>query len=104
MADDQAAAQAVELVRALCDQLHAMTRRLARLERQGVTGTNGRASAAVRHEAAALRRDIHQAQFLIDRLERRYLNGNGHVQPRLPEQPRRSVARNQARPNPRLNS
>jgi hypothetical protein len=48
MADDQAAAQAVELVRALCDQLHAMTRRLARLERQGVTGTNGRASAAVR--------------------------------------------------------
>ena len=84
MADDQAAAQAVELVRALCDQLHAMTRQLARLERQGVTGTNGRASATIRREAATLRRDISKAQFLIDRLERRYLNGNGHAQPRRP--------------------
>jgi hypothetical protein len=74
-------AQAVELVRALCDQLHAMTRQLARLERQGVTGTNCPASAAVRYEAAALRRDIHEAQFLIDRLERCYLNGHGHASP-----------------------
>jgi hypothetical protein len=51
-------AQAVELVRALRDQVHAMTRQLARLERQAVTGTNFATSAAVRHEAAALRRDI----------------------------------------------
>jgi hypothetical protein len=90
MADDQAAAQAVELVRALRDQLHKMTRQLARLEREDVTGTNSRAS-AIRHEAAALRVDIGEAQFLIDRLERRYLNGNGHAHPRLPEQPRRSA-------------
>jgi hypothetical protein len=97
MADYQAVAQAVESVRALRDQLHEMTRQLARLERQGVTGTNGRESATIRHEAAALRRDISKAQFLIDGLERRYLNGNGHAQPRLPEQPRRSVARLQPR-------
>jgi hypothetical protein len=74
----------VELVRALCDQLHEMTRQLGWLERQDVTGTTSRAS-AMRCEAAALRRDIHEAQFLIDRLERGYLNGNGHAQPRLPE-------------------
>jgi hypothetical protein len=61
----------------LCDRLHEMTRRLARLERQGVTGTRGRTSASIRCEAAALRRDINKAQILIDRLERRYLNG-GH--------------------------
>ena len=86
--DAHDAAQAVELVRALCDQLHEMNRQLARLERQGVLGKNGRAS-AIRCEAAALRRDIHEAQFLIDRLRRRYLNGNPHAQPRVPEQPRR---------------
>jgi hypothetical protein len=92
-------AQAVELVRALCDQLHEMTRQLSRLERQGVTGTNARASATIRHEVAALRRDISKAQFLIDRLQRRYLNGNGHAQPRRPlEQPHRSTA---SAPSPR---
>ncbi len=61
----------MELVRALCDQLHEMTYRLAWLERQDVTGTNGRAS-AIRREAAALRVDISQAQFFIDRLQRHY--------------------------------
>jgi hypothetical protein len=60
--DDHDAAQAVELVRALCDQLHAMTRQLARLERLHVTGTSSRAS-AIRCEAAALRRDINEAQI-----------------------------------------
>jgi hypothetical protein len=94
--DERDAAQAVELVRALCDQLQEMTRQLARLERHRVTGTNGRAS-ALRCEAAALRRDINEAQILIGRLERHYLNGNGHAQRRLPQQPRRSVARRQPR-------
>jgi hypothetical protein len=79
--DEHDVAQAVELVRALCDQLHAMTRQLSRLERQGVTGTNGRALATIRREAAALRRDISKAQFLIDRLQRCYLNGNGRAHP-----------------------
>jgi hypothetical protein len=101
--DQRDAAQAVELVRALRDQLHKMTRQLARLKRQHVTGTDGRAS-AMRCEAAALRRDINEAQFLIDRLERRYLNGSWHAQPRLPEQSRRSVARNRAGQSPRLSS
>jgi hypothetical protein len=92
--DEHDVAQAVQLVRALCDQLHAMTRQLARLERQHVIGTSSWAP-ALRFEAAVLRRDISEARFLIDRLERRYLNGNGRAQPRLPEQPRRSVARSQ---------
>jgi hypothetical protein len=97
--DEHDAAQAVELVRALSDQLHEMTRQLSRLERRGVIGTNGRASATIRREAAALRRDISKAQFLIDRLERRYLNGNGHAQPRRPlEQPHHSTLRLQLRP------
>ena len=76
--DEHDAAQAVELVRALCDQLHDMTRQLARLERHGAAGRNTRGSAA-RYEAAALRRDIHEAQSLIERLERRY--GKRHVRP-----------------------
>jgi hypothetical protein len=34
----------------------------------------------MRLEAAALRRDIQEAQFLIDRLQRRYLNGDERTQ------------------------
>jgi len=85
-------AQAAELLRALHEQVHKMTQQLVRLERQHVTGTNS-AAWAIRYQAAALRLEISEAQILIDRLERRYLNGDGHAQPRLPEQPRRSVAR-----------
>ena len=69
-------AQAVELVRALRYELREMTTQLACVERQDVTVRNGRAC-AMRLEAAALRRDIHEAEFLIDRLQRRYLEGNG---------------------------
>jgi hypothetical protein len=64
-------AQAAEFVRALCHQLREMTTHLERIERQDVTGTNGRAC-AMRSEAAALRKDIREAQRLIDRLRRRY--------------------------------
>jgi hypothetical protein len=53
-----------------------MTYRLTWLEsHQDVTGTNGQAS-AIRREAAALRLDISEAQFFIDRLQRRYLSGD----------------------------
>ena len=76
--DECDAAQAAELARALRDQPNEMTRRLVRLERQHVSGTNSRAS-AIRCEAAALRLDINEAQILIDRLQLRYLNGNGHA-------------------------
>ena len=69
-------AQALELVGALRHQLQQMTTQLAWVERQDVTGTNGRAC-AMRMEAAALRRDIKEAQFHIDRLQRRYLSGGG---------------------------
>ncbi len=73
--DEVDAAQAVELIRALRDQLHQMTHQLAWLDRQDVTGTNSRAT-AIRPEAAALRRDINEAKVFIDRLQRRYLNSD----------------------------
>jgi hypothetical protein len=38
----------------------------------------------MRLEAAALRRDIKEAQVLIDRLQLRYLNSARHAQPRRP--------------------
>jgi hypothetical protein len=89
--DERSTAQAVKLVRALCDQLHEMTRELARLERQGVTATSRRAS-AIRQAAAALRRDINEAQILIDRLERRYVNGDERTQQRPPRRQPRATA------------
>ena len=70
------AAQALELVRALRHQLDEMTSQLAWVKRQDVTRRNGRAC-AMRMEAAALRRDIQEAQALIDQLQRRYFNGDG---------------------------
>lgn len=76
------ALQAVELVRALDHQLRKMTGQLACLEREDVTRTNGRAR-EMRLEAAALRRDIREAQVLIDRLQRRYLSGGERTQQRL---------------------
>ena len=68
---DCEAAQALELVRALYGQMREMTSQLAWIERQGVTGGKGRAC-VMRMEAATLRRDIKEAQVLIDRLQRRY--------------------------------
>jgi hypothetical protein len=76
-----ATAQAVELVRALHHQLREMTAQLAWVESRDVTSTNGRAC-AMRLEAAALRRDIREAQVLIDRLQRRYLSGDERTQQR----------------------
>ena len=87
------AAQAVELVRALRHQLHELVTQLAWVEQQDVTGRNGRAC-AMRMEAATLRRDIDEAQRLIDRLQRRYLNGDRRdlhaaSQGRSPRRPQR---------------
>ena len=79
--DARDVAQAVELVRALRDQLLRMTGRLAWIERQDVPRSNGRAW-AMRVEAAALRRDVNEAQMLVDRLQRRYLNANKHNEQR----------------------
>jgi hypothetical protein len=72
---DRDAAQAAGLIRALRHQLREMTQQLAWVERQDVTRTNGRAC-AMRLEAAALRRDIAEAQGHIDRLQHRYLSGD----------------------------
>ncbi len=71
----------MELVRALREQLNKMTAQLAWVNRQGVTGRSHRAS-AMRLEAASLRRDINEAQLLIDRLQRRYLGGDERSQER----------------------
>ncbi len=79
--DARDVAQAAELARALRHRVHEMTHQLVRLERQHVTGTNSRAS-AIRCEAAELRRDINEAQILIDRLQRRYLNDDGPARAR----------------------
>jgi hypothetical protein len=67
------AEQARELVRALRDQRHKMARQLDSLNRQNFTDSTG--------QAAALRRDIDEAQMFISRLQRRYLpdNGDGHA-------------------------
>ena len=60
---EQNAAQARILIRALCDVLNGMTRRLIWLEHHG-------------GGLAALRRDIREAQTHINRLESRYLSGD----------------------------
>ena len=72
MVDDCNRAQAVELIRALHSQLREMTARLAGLQSQGGSDTNGRAS-ETQGDALALRRDIAEAQAHIDRLQQRYL-------------------------------
>jgi len=68
-------ARAVEFVRALHVHLRKMTSQLAWIERQALISRNAQAD-AMRLEAAALRRDINEAQTLIDRLHIRYLNAN----------------------------
>lgn len=78
--DAHDAAQALELVRALSHQIREMTIKLTWLERQAANSSTRR-SAALRSEAAALRRDIDEAQMFIGRLQRRHLNSNEHAQP-----------------------
>jgi hypothetical protein len=76
--------QAVEFVRVLRFQLRKMTGQLASIERLQAAGRNARAG-AMRAEAAELRRDIDEAQLLVERLERLYLHrGTPNVGPRRP--------------------
>ena len=80
--DGRQAAQALEFVRALRDQLFKMTSELASIERQDVARMNARAF-TLGLEAAALQRDINEARILIDRLQHRYLNADKHNEQRL---------------------
>ena len=89
---DHQTAQAVQFIRALRHELDEMTTRLVWVERQGVTARNGRAC-AMRMEASALRRDIKQAQALIDRLQHRYLSGDEQIQERPPVRQPRAMPR-----------
>ncbi len=88
--DRRQVAQAVEFIRALRVQLGEMTSQLGWIERQNVRASNARAS-ALRIEAATLRRDIKEAQSLIDRLERHYLER--HAADRVPRAARRPAPR-----------
>jgi hypothetical protein len=78
--DERDAAQAAELVRALCDELRKMAAQAAWLERQDITARNGRAF-AMRTELAALHRDIHEAQAHVDHLRQRYLSPAKNPEP-----------------------
>jgi len=88
--DRRQTAQAVEFIRALRIQLGEMTSQLGWIERQNVRASNSRAC-ALRVEAAALRRDIKEAQSLVDRLERRYLGR--HAADGVPRAAPRPVSR-----------
>jgi hypothetical protein len=68
---DPNAAQARELLHALHAQVRDMSPRLARIERE-VTLDHTPQARALRQQAAGLRRDVAHAQFLIERLRRRY--------------------------------
>ena len=64
----------MQLVRALSDAIHEMSHRLTSVENR-----DDNRGHAMRLEAAALRRDIYEAQRHIDRLERHYeLKRDGH--------------------------
>jgi hypothetical protein len=63
--DERDAAQAAVLIRALSDVGDEMISRMTRLERHGAQS-----------EAAALRRDVNDAQAHITRLHRRCLGGD----------------------------
>jgi hypothetical protein len=75
------AAQARELIRALCDHLREMTQHLARVEGRYLPGPDGHPA---RREAVALRRNIAEAQKHIDRLQRRLPPRLDRAMPALP--------------------
>lgn len=79
---DYQAAQAVKFIIALRDQLNEMTVQLALLERKNAEATSASMASATRVEAAALRRDISEAQALIERLRSRYLAEDQRTQRR----------------------
>ncbi len=88
------AAQAAQLVRALRDQLREMTAQLAWADSRDVPGPHGQAT---RLDAAALRRDIAEAQLHIERLVRRYLLGDERPKQRRTGTSPRVMAYPQAR-------
>ncbi len=71
---DRQAAQALKFISALRDQLNEMRAQLTRLERNSAGAASASMASARRVEAATLRRDIKEAQALVDQLRNRYLN------------------------------
>ena len=80
--EDQRAAQAVKFISALRDHVNEMMAQVAWLERKGARAKSSSMVSATRVEAAALRRDIAEAQVLIDRLRSRYSKGDQRPQRR----------------------
>jgi hypothetical protein len=68
---DHNLAQATLLIAALRAQIADMIPKLARTEREAKCGHTSR-ERALRREAALLRRDVSQAQYLIARLQHRF--------------------------------
>jgi hypothetical protein len=68
---DHDLAQATVLISALRAEIADMAHRLARTDRESTCGHSSR-DRARRQQAAQLRRDINQAQFLITRLHHRF--------------------------------
>jgi hypothetical protein len=73
---DRQAAQALKFISALHDQVNEMTTKMAWLERKSARTSSASMVREARLEAAALRRDISEAQVLIDRLRSRYLKSH----------------------------
>jgi hypothetical protein len=88
----------VRLISALRAQLDEMTARLAWLECTGATTTRRSVVAAMRSEAAALRRDIDEARVLIDGLYSRYLSGGAKLAPKHHRAPNDPFTRQQREP------
>lgn len=79
---EREAAQAVKFIITLREHVNEMTAQLARLEDKSARATGASMVAATRVEAAALRRDISEAQLLIERLRTRYLKADQRTQRR----------------------
>lgn len=79
---DYRAAQALKFISALHNQVNEMTAQVAWLERKSARATSASMVAATRAEASALRRDISEAQVLIDQLRSGYLKSHERTQRR----------------------
>lgn len=99
---DQQTAQALALIRALREHVDEMRAQLAFVERKGAAAKSSSMVSATRLEAAALRRDMNEAQALIDQLRSHYMTGDDRTERRPPQRHSRpSVAQQAKRTYPR---
>jgi hypothetical protein len=94
---DHQTAQALALIRALRENLNEMSAQLAFIERKGAAAKSSSMVSATRLEAAALRRDMNEAQVLIDRLRSHYLTYDDHTERHPPRRHSRASVAQQAK-------